>query len=168
MKPSAHLGLTLLAMASCAPDLAGRHEDLDTIPTRILMGVGDPVVVAQCAYDRILTLDCQGASQRHLMVRAPEGGVIVMCDDHPGYAGLQQGRSGSATPEGAMTGALFDAFSRANVAAAEDIPGHFPAYSLRLRMIAGDGLEGTVWALGDRKAKRRLQMLTEAFSACAA
>ncbi|MCF4165488.1 hypothetical protein L2U69_07525 [Zavarzinia compransoris] len=161
--------LAAFGLAGCVEDRAARRVRLDTLPPRTLTGNGDPVGIAQCVYDRVLTQDCQGDTQRTILTRSPAtGDIVVMCDEHPGYGGLNGGGYyGGGTPQGAVLGALVNAQVAQESVRVGRIPGHFPIYSLALRARPAGALEGTVWALGEETGESRLTMMTEAFEACA-
>lgn len=161
---------TALLVAGCV-DKAAERQAKDTLPSVPLTGSGEPVAVAQCVYDAVLTLDCQTAQQRLLITKAMNSAdIIVMCDEHPGYAGVQgTGYYGGGTPAGALGAAIAESIAVSQQASQARDPTKFPVYSLTLRQRSSGGVDAAAWALNEPdKGPRRLNMMIDAFNKCAA
>ncbi|MCW0182883.1 MAG: hypothetical protein OJI70_14005 [Zavarzinia sp.] len=176
MNPSFRAGLRagcLLAVAALAGcvDKAAERQAKDTLPSVPLTGPGEPVAVAQCVYDAVLTLDCQTTQQRLLITKAMNSSdIIVMCDENLGYAGIQ-GISyyGNGSPIDALGGAIAGAVAISQQGAQARDPTKFPVYAVTLRSKPSGGVDGEAWALNEPdKGPRRLNMMIDAFNKCAA
>lgn len=158
----------MLAVGACADRVADRAAK-DTLPPQALSGRGEVVAVAKCVYDRVLTRDCQGVSQRLLLIKDPgSGDIVVMCDENLGYGGIRPGFvGGAATPGAAMVGIVAQVVAVNDQVRESRDPTHFPAYQLSLRSKADGVLEATAWALNEPdKGPGRRDMMAEAFGAC--
>ncbi len=176
MNPSFRAGLragcflAVAALVGCV-DKAAERQAKDTLPSVPLTGPGEPVAVAQCVYDAVLTLDCQSAHQRLLITKAMNSSdIIVMCDENVGYAGIQ-GFSyyGSGLPADALGGAVAGMVAISQQAGQARDETKYPVYAVTLRSKPAGGVDGAAWALNEPdKGPRRLNMMIDAFDKCAA
>lgn len=162
--------LAAVGLAGCV-DKAAERQAKDTLPSVPLTGVGEPVAMAQCIYDAVLTKDCQTEQQRLVITKAMNSSdIIVMCDENPGYAGVRgSGYYGGGTPAGALGAAIAESLAISQQASQARDPTKYPVYSVTLRQKPSGGVEAAAWALNEPdKGPRRLNMMIDAFNSCAA
>ncbi|MFA5120561.1 hypothetical protein [Zavarzinia sp.] len=154
-------------LAGCADPVEQRTR-LDTLPPQPVAGKGEAVAIAQCVYDRVLTKDCQDEDQRLLLTKDMAGDIVVMCDEHPGYAGLHPTSSIPTVMGAALLGGAIGVAAVSYQADKEaSDTHHYPLYSLTLRAKPPGEVEGRVWALNKPDlGSKRLAMMAEAFGAC--
>lgn len=162
--------LAAVTLAGCV-DKAAERQAKDTLPSVPLTGTGEPVAIAQCIYDAVLTKDCQTEQQRLLITKAMNSSdIIVMCDENLGYAGVQGFTYyGNGTLGDALGGAVASAVAVSQQGAQARDPAKFPIYSVTLRSKPAGGVDAAAWALNEPdKGPRRLNMMIDAFNTCAA